>query len=115
MYGQAEFDGYSSDETVRVVMSGNQEPRGVDITEAALDGNSAEVPHCRGLALGIKLAQAAGWLCRGGKGIALYFVAGRVLAGSFCVVMENLLTFVFQQLEREHACMALQGQPCSVR
>lgn len=32
---QAEFDGYSSDETVRVVMSGNQEPRSVDITEAA--------------------------------------------------------------------------------
>jgi DNA-binding protein YbaB len=40
---RAEFDGYSSDETVRVVMSGNQEPRSVDITEAALEGNSAEV------------------------------------------------------------------------
>lgn len=31
----AEFDGYSSDETVRVVMSGSQEPRSVDITEEA--------------------------------------------------------------------------------
>ena len=31
----AEFDGYSSDETVCVVMSGNQEPRAIDITEAA--------------------------------------------------------------------------------
>ncbi len=43
---RAEFDGYSSDETVRVVMSGNQEPRSVDITEAALEGNSAEVGTC---------------------------------------------------------------------
>lgn len=32
---RTEFDGYSSDETVRVVMSGNQEPRAVDITEEA--------------------------------------------------------------------------------
>ncbi|PRW32988.1 Nucleoid-associated chloroplastic [Chlorella sorokiniana] len=30
-----DFEGYSSDETVRVVMSGNQEPRGVDITQEA--------------------------------------------------------------------------------
>ena len=40
---KAEFDGYSADETVRVVMSGNQEPRSVDITEAAMESNSAEV------------------------------------------------------------------------
>lgn len=40
---KAEFDGYSADETVRVVMSGNQEPRGVDITEAAMEAHSAEV------------------------------------------------------------------------
>ncbi|KAK9909789.1 hypothetical protein WJX75_007464 [Coccomyxa subellipsoidea] len=39
---KAEFDGYSSDETIRVVMSGNQEPRSVDITEAAMEANSAE-------------------------------------------------------------------------
>lgn len=32
---RTEFEGYSADETVRVVMSGNQEPRGVDITEEA--------------------------------------------------------------------------------
>ena len=32
-----DFEGYSSDETVRVVMSGNQEPRGVDITQEAYD------------------------------------------------------------------------------
>lgn len=30
-----DFEGFSSDETVRVVMSGNQEPRGVDITQEA--------------------------------------------------------------------------------
>jgi len=30
-----DFEGYSSDETVRVVMSGNQEPKSVDITEEA--------------------------------------------------------------------------------
>lgn len=40
---RAEFDGYSSDETVRVVMSGSQEPRSVDITEAAMQSNTAEV------------------------------------------------------------------------
>lgn len=38
----AEFDGYSSDETVRVVMSGNQEPKSVDITEEAI-ASGAEV------------------------------------------------------------------------
>ena len=32
-----DFEGFSSDETVRVVMSGNQEPRSVDITQEALD------------------------------------------------------------------------------
>lgn len=40
---KAEFDGYSDDETVRVVMSGNQEPKSVDITTAAYEGNDAEV------------------------------------------------------------------------
>ena len=33
--GRTDFEGFSSDETVRVVMSGNQEPRGVDLTEEA--------------------------------------------------------------------------------
>ena len=32
---EAEFEGFSADETVRVVMSGNQEPKAVDITEEA--------------------------------------------------------------------------------
>lgn len=32
---EAEFDGYSNDETVCVVMSGNQEPRSIDITAEA--------------------------------------------------------------------------------
>lgn len=32
---RATFDGYSSDETVRVVMSGNQEPKSVEITDEA--------------------------------------------------------------------------------
>ena len=32
---RAEFEGFSSDESVRVVMSGNQEPKSVDITEEA--------------------------------------------------------------------------------
>mmetsp|Transcript_2990 Transcript_2990/g.6067 ORF Transcript_2990/g.6067 Transcript_2990/m.6067 type:complete len:159 (+) Transcript_2990:77-553(+) len=30
-----DFEGFSSDETVRVIMTGNQEPKSVDITEAA--------------------------------------------------------------------------------
>jgi len=32
---EAEFEGFSEDETVRVVMSGNQEAKGCDITQAA--------------------------------------------------------------------------------
>ncbi len=37
-----DFEGYSSDETVRVIMTGNQEPKSVDITEAAYSqGNEA--------------------------------------------------------------------------
>lgn len=32
----AEFEGFSSDESVRAVVSGNQEPRGTDITEEAM-------------------------------------------------------------------------------
>ena len=32
---EAEFEGFSSDETVRVVLSGSQEPKGCDITQAA--------------------------------------------------------------------------------
>jgi len=40
---RAEFDGYSDDETVRVVMSGNQEPKSVDITAAAYENNDADV------------------------------------------------------------------------
>ena len=32
---EAEFEGFSSDETVRVVLSGNQEAKGCDITQAA--------------------------------------------------------------------------------
>ena len=47
---KAEFDGYSEDETVRDVMSGNQEPKSVDITSAAYESNNAEVqlrcPSC---------------------------------------------------------------------
>jgi len=32
-----DFEGYSKDETVRVIMSGNQEPRSVDFTDEALE------------------------------------------------------------------------------
>lgn len=32
---EAEFEGFSSDETVRVVLSGQQEPKSCDITQAA--------------------------------------------------------------------------------
>ena len=35
---ETEFEGFSDDETVRVVMSGNQTPLAVDITQAAYDG-----------------------------------------------------------------------------
>lgn len=37
MLCRAEFEGYSDDESVRVVMSGNQEPKSVDITETAME------------------------------------------------------------------------------
>ena len=56
---QAEFDGYSEDETVRVVMSGNQEPKSVDITSAAYDSNDAEVKLCFTLC-------SCSWSCLGG-------------------------------------------------
>jgi hypothetical protein len=39
-----EFDGYDEDETVRVVMTGNQEPKGVDITQAAMDAGAEVSP-----------------------------------------------------------------------
>ncbi len=37
---RTEFDGYSDDETVKVVMTGNQEPKFVDITDEAMDNSS---------------------------------------------------------------------------
>jgi hypothetical protein len=43
---ETDFEGYSSDETVRVVMSGNQEPRSVDFTDEALE-QGPEVCHWR--------------------------------------------------------------------
>ncbi|KAK9816672.1 hypothetical protein WJX72_003541 [[Myrmecia] bisecta] len=39
----AEFEGFSEDETVKVVMSGNQEPRSVDITQVAMDDGPEEL------------------------------------------------------------------------
>ena len=39
---RTEFDGYSDDETVKVVMTGNQEPKFVDITDEAM-ANSSDV------------------------------------------------------------------------
>lgn len=33
----ATFEGFSSDESVRALVSGNQEPRGTELTEAALE------------------------------------------------------------------------------
>ena len=44
---RAEFEGYSDDESVRVVMSGNQEPKSVDITETAIE-QGADVSSDRG-------------------------------------------------------------------
>lgn len=41
---RTDFEGYCEDETVRVVMSGNQEPRSVDFTEEALEQGS-DVSH----------------------------------------------------------------------
>ncbi|KXZ46968.1 hypothetical protein GPECTOR_39g462 [Gonium pectorale] len=38
-----EFDGYDEEETVKVVMSGNQEPRSVEITDEALAQGAVEV------------------------------------------------------------------------
>ena len=42
---RTEFDGYSDDETVKVVMTGNQEPKFVDITDEAME-NSSDVSPC---------------------------------------------------------------------
>jgi DNA-binding YbaB/EbfC family protein len=39
----AEFEGFSDDETVRVVMTGNQEPKSVDITDAAVEQGAEKV------------------------------------------------------------------------
>ena len=47
MLCRTEFEGFSIDETVRVVMSGNQEPKSVDITETAME----------------KGAEVCGWCC----------------------------------------------------
>jgi DNA-binding protein YbaB len=38
----AEFDGYDSEELVKVVLSGNQEPKSTEITQEAMD-RGAEV------------------------------------------------------------------------
>jgi len=38
-----EFEGYDADETVRVVMTGNQEPKAVDITKEAYDAGPEEL------------------------------------------------------------------------
>lgn len=38
-----EFEGYDEEETVRVVMSGNQEPRSVDVTQEAMSVEAEEL------------------------------------------------------------------------
>lgn len=38
-----EFEGFDEDETVRVVLSGNQEPRSVDVTQAAMEVGAEEL------------------------------------------------------------------------
>eukprot|EP00798_Chlamydomonas_sp_ICE-L_P025848 gene25848-11520_t len=38
-----QFDGYDEEETVRVIMTGNQEPKSVDITQDAMDGGVDEL------------------------------------------------------------------------
>lgn len=43
---QAEFEGFDSEELVRAVVSGNQEPRGTDLTEKAME-LSADVRPAR--------------------------------------------------------------------
>lgn len=54
---RAEFEGYSDDETVRVVMSGNQEPKSVDITEAAIE-QGADVSFLAGCTIPLGAAPA---------------------------------------------------------
>lgn len=51
---RTEFEGYSTDETVKVVMSGNQEPRSVDFTDEALEAGS-EVRACTQLSMLVHL------------------------------------------------------------
>ncbi|KAG1668818.1 hypothetical protein FOA52_004912 [Chlamydomonas sp. UWO 241] len=38
-----EFEGYDEEETVRVVMTGNQEPKSVDVTQVAIDAGAEEL------------------------------------------------------------------------
>ncbi len=84
---EAEFDGYSSDETVRVVMSGNQEPKSVDITEEAIAGGAeARLAFTRTLSL--TLFEGC---CRVSRKCVLRFTswqacARRGTAGSVCVL-----------------------------
>ena len=54
---RAEFEGYSEDETVRVVMSGNQEPKSVEITETAIEQGSDVSSVCGVLPLDIQARQ----------------------------------------------------------
>jgi len=51
-----EFEGYDEDETVRVVMTGNQEPKSVDLTKEAIDAGAEELS--RRLTMAMKDAHA---------------------------------------------------------
>jgi len=75
----AEFEGFSSDETVRVVMSGSQEPRSVDITEeahsqgaerlSALVGEAMKDAHAKSVdGMKVRMAEMAKSLGLGGPG-----------------------------------------------
>lgn len=42
-YRSTEFDGYDEDETVKVVLNGNQVPRSVEVTQEAIDAGAEEL------------------------------------------------------------------------
>jgi len=110
-----DFDGYSGDETVRVVMSGNQEPRSVEITQEAYEQVGGQGLHpmrvceCKversGRVVMVMVVaggdhaggvQASGW---GLVGLAVGFGQGGTgLPAGFCRLSPTPIAFLFPSI-----------------
>jgi nucleoid-associated protein EbfC len=66
----AEIEGFSSDETVRVVMSGQQEPKNIDITQAAYDQGAEKLEKLVGEAMKDAHAKSVDYMKNEMKGMA---------------------------------------------